>query len=69
MAAMSGKFSEHCIAWAMTNRGCSRVEAIQFAEWAMEQAAARRITTRIEFLAVWDGWGEWCAELHRMVTA
>jgi len=69
MAAMSGKFSEHCIAWAITNRGCSRVEATQFAEWAMEQAAARRITTRIEFLAVWAGWCELRGELHRMVTA
>ncbi len=69
MAAMSGKFSEHCIAWAMTNCRCSRIEATQFAEWAMDQAAARRITTRTEFMAVWAGWREWCAEMHRMVTA
>jgi len=67
--AVSSKFHGHCISWAMTNTRCSRVEATQFAEWAMLQAAAGRITPRTEFMAAWDGWGEWCAELHRMVTA
>jgi len=67
--AVSSKFAGHCIAWAMTNTRCTRVEATAFAEWAMLQAAAGRVTPRTEFLAVWAGWGEWCTELHRMVTA
>jgi len=67
--AVSSKFAGHCIAWAMTNCRCSRVEATAFAEWAMLQAAAGRVTPRTEFLAAWDGWCEWCTELHTMVTA
>jgi len=66
--AVSSKFAGHCIAWAMTNTRCTRVEATAFAEWAMVQAATGRITPRTEFLAAWAGWGEWCTELHRMVT-
>jgi len=67
--AVSQKFSEHCIAWAMTHCRCSRIEATAFADWVMLQAANGRITPRTEFLACWAGWGEWCTELHRMVTA
>jgi len=67
--AVSSKFAGHCIAWTMTNTRCSQVEAVQFAEWAMLQAAAGRVIPRTEFLAAWGGWGEWCTELHRMVTA
>jgi len=67
--AVSSKFAGHCIAWAMTNARCSRVEAVQFAEWAVVQYEAGRITHRTEFLKAWAGWGEWCSELHRMVAA
>jgi len=67
--AVSSKFHGHCIAWAMTHCRCSRVEARAFAEWAVVQYEAGRITHRTEFMKAWDGWGEWCTELHRMVKA
>jgi len=67
--AVSSKFHGHCIAWAMTNVRCSRIEATAFAEWATAQAAVSRITPRTDSMAMCAGWGEWCTELHRMVTA
>jgi len=53
--AVSSKFAGHCIAWAMTNTRCTRVEATAFAEWAMLQSDAGRVTPRTEFLAAWAG--------------
>ncbi len=67
--AVSSKFHGHCIAWAMTHCRCSRIEARAFAEWAVLQYEAGRITHRTEFVKAWAGWREWCAELHTMVTA
>ncbi len=66
--AVSSKFAGHCIAWAMTNTRCTRIEATAFAEWATDQSKAGRITSRTEFLACWAGWGEWCTEMYKMVT-